>query len=116
MSSYIQQRNDRDRKMLMAGIYMGMQMYGDFYSVALHRPEVMVKPLGRMKITRIAASVSELSDYYWPAFTNHVEAERFQEELDRALREIVGDDLIPFAERYPWLKQCSYDKHKKGWV
>ena len=39
-----------------------------------------------------------------------------QEELDRCLREIWGEDLVPFYERYDELKKFKYDKAKKGWV
>ena len=39
-----------------------------------------------------------------------------QEARDRLLREIWGDDLIPFNERYDTVKTIKYNKPKKGWV
>ena len=36
-------------------------------------------------------------------------------EMDGVLREIFGDDLIPFQKRYPIVKQYGYLKSRKGW-
>jgi hypothetical protein len=71
---------------------------------------------GRKRIEKINEKTMELDDYFNPAFSSHVEAERYQEEMDRKLREIYEDDLVPFRERYPYLKDFKYDKPKKGWV
>lgn len=58
----------------------------------------------------------ELADYYHTAFTFDVEADYRQEELDAHLREIWGDDLKPFYDRYPKLKKLQYGKSRKGWT
>ena len=39
-----------------------------------------------------------------------------QEKLDANIREIFGNDALPFAERYHRFKTVSYKKPKKGWV
>ena len=117
MADYIKQRHERDRKMIAIGLNMGMQITSDFYAMSLHDPDVMKKDtFGRGRIDAVTENNMKLDDYFNPAFSNDVEAERYQEEMDRKLREVYGDDLVPFKERYPYLKQINYDKPKKGWV
>jgi hypothetical protein len=60
-------------------------------------------------------NVSMLDDHFCDAFSDSVEADYLQEEMDGVLREIFGDELIPFAERYPIVKQYGYLKARKGW-
>lgn len=116
-NDYVAQRQKRDREMLANGISLGMQLASDFFQIALRDPEVMGKDIfGRGRIEKIVAKTMELDDYFNLAFSDHVEAERYQEEMDRLLREIWEDDLIPFQERYDKLKKIKYDKPKKGWV
>jgi hypothetical protein len=43
------------------------------------------------------------------------EADYAQEQLDRALREVWGDELETFYERYPYLKKMNYVKAPKSW-
>lgn len=116
-NDYIKQRQERDRQMIANGISLGMQLTSDFFQIALRDPEVMGKDtFGRTRIEKIVAKTMELDDYFHLAFSDHVEAERYQEEMDRLLREIWKDDLLPFRERYDKLKTIKYDKPKKGWV
>lgn len=116
-SDYIKQRQKRDREMFAAGLSMGMQIAGDYFQMSLRDPNVMGRDIfGRGRIEKIMKNTMKLDDYFSPAFSNDVETERYQEEMDRLLREIWEDDLVPFDQRYPNLKKCSYDKPKKGWV
>ena len=116
-NDYVAQRQKRDREMLATGISMGMQLTSDFFQIALRDPEVMGKDIfGRGRIEKIVDKTMELDDYFNLAFSDHVEAEMYQEEMDRLLREIWKDDLLPFQERYDKLKKVKYDKPKKGWV
>jgi hypothetical protein len=39
-----------------------------------------------------------------------------QAQMDAQLREIWGDALQPFYDRYPELKRYDYKKAQKGWV
>ena len=113
----IKQLKERDRKTFSAGLYMGMQISADYFQIALRDPEVMGKDIfGRGRIEKIVKKTMDLDDYFNLAFSSDVEAERYQEELDRLLREIWGDDLIHFQERYDMLRKTKYDKPKKGWV
>lgn len=117
VNNYIKQRHERDREVFAAGLNMGMQIAADYFQIALRDPSVMGKDtFGRKRIEKINEKTMELDDYFNPAFSSHVEAERYQEEMDRKLREIYKDDLVPFNERYPYLKKYGYDKPRKGWV
>jgi hypothetical protein len=113
----IKQMKKRERQVFAAGLNMGMQIAADFFQMALRDPEAVGTDIfGRKRIERLNNKTMELDDYFNPAFSSDVEAERFQEEMDRKLREIYEDDLVPFRERYPYLNDFKYDKPKKGWV
>ena len=116
-NGYIKHRHERDREMFAAGLNMGMQIAADYFQIALRDPEAVNTDIfGRERIDKIVNKTMELDEYFSPAFSSDVEAERYQEEMDRKLREIWKDDLVPFNERYPNLKSIKYDKPKKGWV
>ncbi len=116
-NEYIAQRKQRDREIFAAGLSMGMQVAGDYFQMSIRDPKVIRKDIfGRGRIEKIMQNNMELDEYFSPAFSDDVEAERYQEEMDRKLKEIWGDDLVPFRERYPQLKTIKYDKPKKGWV
>lgn len=116
-NDYLKNRADRDRYMLVTGMQMGMQVASDYFQIALRDPEVVGKDtFGRGRIEKIVKKTVELDDYFNLAFSDHVEADRYQEEMDRLLREIWGDDLIPFSGRYDQVKTIKYDKPKKGWA
>lgn len=113
----IKKLKERDRKTFSAGLNMGMQIAADFFQMALRDHEAVGTDIfGRKRIERLNDKTMELDDYFNPAFSSDVEAERYQEEMDRKLHEIYGNDLVPFRERYPHLKDFKYDKPKKGWV
>lgn len=80
-------------------------------------PDAMGKDVfGRSRVERLFRKAKELADYFHLAFTTDVEADKRQEELDGLLREIWGEDLSTFYDRYPELKKIQYDRPKKGWV
>ena len=113
----LKRQEARDRQVFAAGLRMGMQIAGDYFQIAVRSPDVMKKDIcGRGRIEKIMNKTMELDDYFSTAFSDHVEAERYQEEMDRLLREIWEDDLIPFNERYDTVKTIKYNKPKKGWV
>lgn len=111
-------RQQKDRqKFFDAGEEIGLQKAWDYIQIALRDPEVMGRDtLGRKRIERIYKKMLELVDYYHTAFTDNVEADYCQEKLDAQLREIWGDDLQTFYERYPKLKKLGYDKPRKNWI
>ena len=116
-NAFFKKLNERDRQTFAAGLDMGMQIASDYFQIAIRDPEVMgTNIFGRKRIERLNKKTLELDEYFSPAFSDHVEAERYQEEMDRKLSEIYKDDLVPFRERYPKLKTIKYNKPKKGWV
>lgn len=98
------------------GEEMGLQKMWDFVTLALRDPEIMGKDVfGRQRLEKVYAKVKEYSDYYHTAFTSDSEADYIQEKMDAGLREVWGDDLHTFYERYPYLKKLGYDKPHKSW-
>jgi hypothetical protein len=116
-NEYLKQREAREQQIFARGLSTGMQISADFLQIGLREPEAVGKDIfGRQRIEKLLAFAMELDAYYSKAFSDDVEADRLQEEMDRKLREIYEDDLVPFRERYPYLKHYGYDKPRKGWV
>lgn len=116
-NEFLKKRDERDRKYFEAGMQTGIQTVTDYIQLALREPEAVGRDLfGRGRIEKLFAVCSKMDDHFHVAFSGGVEADYVQEELDAALREIYGDDLVPFGERYPWVKKFGYLKPQKGWV
>lgn len=111
-----ERQKERDRKFFDAGMMFGCQLANDFHQMTLHDRSVMgSRTLGKDALLKVAQNVSLLDDHFCNAFSDSVDADYLQEEMDGVLREIFGDELIPFAERYPIVKQYGYLKARKGW-
>lgn len=116
-NDFLKKRDERDRRFFEAGMQTGIQMVTDFVQIALRDPQTVGKDtFGRGRIERLFQTCGALDDHFHVAFSGAVDADYVQEEMDASLREIYGDDLVPFALRYPWLKQLGYTKPQKGWV
>ena len=116
-NKYIKDRKEIYKNGFAAGMRVGMQVASDYLTISLRDPKIVGgTPFGRERIERLMLNSMELDDHFWVAFSDEVEADYRQEEMDAKLREVYGDDLIPFAERYPNVKQYGYKKPRKGWV
>ena len=117
-SAYFKARDERDRKFFMAGMAMGVQLDQDFTQMSLRDPSVVGGKdiFGHIRIMKLRRNIAKLDDYFSICFTKHVEADKRRDEMDQSLKEIYGDDLDPFEERYPYATMFSYDKPMKGWV
>lgn len=116
MSAHSKQMTDMQLKCINIGENMGMQEMWDCIQLALRDPNVMGKDtIGRGRMTKIFDRMSELIEEYHVAFTKDPEADYYQEKLDAQLREIWGDELKTFYERYPYVKKMGYDKPRKEW-
>lgn len=116
-NSFLKARDERDRKFFNAGMEHGVQLVHDFIQISLRDPETMNKDVfGRGRIEKLFGKVRECDDHFSLAFSKHKEADKRQEEMDALLREIWGEDTVPFAERYPYAKIYGYLKPQKGWV
>lgn len=112
---------ERQRKMqqtyLDIGEEMGVQKAWDYIQILLRNPKVVGKKniFGKRRMKIAYEELSKIADYYKKAFSDDKEADYKQEELDGVLREIWEDDLVPFKERYPYIRQTDYSKAKKSW-
>ena len=115
-NTYLERRQAVNQAMLDTGEQMGIQKMWDYIQIALRDPETMGKDvMGRKRLEKLCKKTMELANYFHTAFTDDVEADHRQEELDGALREIWDKDLFPFYERYPQLKKVDYTRPKKNW-
>lgn len=98
------------------GEEVGIQKMWDFLQLALRHPKVVKSDFwGHDRIVRLFAVLTEIADKYKIAFTDDKMADVKQEEMDALLREVWGDELQTFYERYPYLKQFDYSKPPKSW-
>ena len=117
MNGYFKKRNAINQSFLDAGEELGVQKMWDYMQLALRDPDVMGKDtFGPQRLEKVFKAMQALASEYHVAFTDDVEADYYQEKMDRQLKDIWKDRFQPFYERYPQLKQFSYKKAKKGWV
>ena len=115
-NTYLERQRQRDQAFLDAGERMGIQKMWDYMQIALRDPEIMGKDVfGRKRLEKLFNKSKELADYFHTAFTDDKEADLVQRDMDAALREIWGEDLSEFYDRYPEIKQLGYSKSRKNW-
>ena len=116
-NNYITRQRIAQQTYLDIGEEIGMQKMWDFVQIALIDPDVMsTHVLTKERMQKVFAKLGELADHYKTAFTDDKEADYRQEELDGQLREVWGDELHTFYERYPYIKQLDYSKPRKNWT
>ena len=116
-NDYLAKQRSMQQQFLDVGESFGIQKMWDYMQITLRDPAVMGKDVfGKERLTRIYANMKKLVDEYHVAFTNDKEADYYQEKLDAQLREIWGDELVTFYDRYPQLRKIKYDKKQKGWA
>lgn len=105
--NYAQKQQALKRELVNVGIRFGEQRTLDLMEVALHR-----KGWGYDRINGLLDLMRELDSDYAVAWEMRMESDVFQEKLDNELRSIVGDrqEFIPFADRYPEVRQLGYNK------
>lgn len=96
-----------------AGEEMGIQKVWDAVQLAIR--DIDKKRWGRKKLAKLYKQTKFYIDYYHEAFTMSPEADVKQDEQDKCLKEIWGDDLVPFKDRYPYCKEFSYKKSRREW-
>lgn len=115
-NAYLEKQRKERQAILDIGEEMGMQKMWDYVQLALIDPDVMsTHVLTRERLEKVFAKLGEIADRYKVAFTADVEADHRQEELDARLREIWGDDLQTFYERYDYIRKFDYSKARKEW-
>lgn len=104
--------------MLDVGMDTGFQKCWDLFQIVLHDPKVMGKDtFGKERIKKLYWAMKELEKELGKAWLPSLEkdADVMQRDLDALLKEIWGDELCPFHERYPYIKQPDYSKGNKNW-
>lgn len=115
-NGYLEKQRAMQQGFLDVGEQFGLQKMWDYVQIVLHNPAIMGKDtFGAERLDKIFQELKNVADEYHIAFTNDKEADYYQENLDRQLRDIWGDKTMPFYERYPDLKKVRYDKAMKGW-
>lgn len=117
-NDYLARQRAREQKILDIGEDFGFQKCWDYLQLALRDPEVVGKghEWGHDKILRLYKGIDRQAKLWGDAFSMSPEADYLQEKLDDNLREIWGDELHTFRERYEYIKQEDYTKAKKEWV
>ena len=113
---YLEKQQAVYQGMLDVGMDVGFQKCWDLVQLALRDPEVVGKDtFGKERMKRLYKGLKKKEHDFGGALTGGVDADYLQEKLDANLREIWGDGLYPFEERYPYIKQTNYKKGKKEW-
>lgn len=113
--SYLAKRAARDQTLLDIGAGFGAQKVIDYLTLVLRDPAYVGHDIfGRERIDLVIAGIHNYDKEFAEAYTTKVEADVLQDKLDRLLREVYGDELAPFAERQPHVRQLTY-KPRKEW-
>lgn len=92
-----------------------IQYMTDTLIIVLNDPDVMGKDVfGKKRITKVIKAWEEAYDRYHGALEKGDEQDVWQVKMDRILRSIMGEDLVPFKERYEWVVLPSgYEKRRR---
>lgn len=114
-NAFLEKQRQREDDIFSAGLRCGIQYNNDIYHIVLNDPDVMGKDtFGAARLEKIHKAAEEASDYYSVALdARKPEADVYRERMDRKLRKIWKDRLIPFEERLHELTKCSYGRRGK---
>lgn len=116
-NGYLAKKQAKDQALIEAGVQCGKQQMVDYLTLTLRNSDYVGKDIfGRERIEKVIAGLYHYENKYKNAYTKHKEADVAQDHLDDELREVWGDELVPFAERQPDIIQLNYNKARKGWV
>ena len=116
-NGYLEKKRQREQDLLDIGVQCGKQQMVDYITCVLRNPKYVGKDIfGRGRIDLVLLGLHEYNQKYAGACTTDKEADVKQEHLDKELRQVYGDELVPFAERQPHVIRMNYNKAKKGWV
>lgn len=116
--NFAQKQKEAYQFFLDTGMDTGFQKCWDLLQIVLHDPDVMGKDtFGVDRIKKIYWAMKDLEKVLGTAWlpTQKNDADVRQRDLDALLKEIWGDELCPFSERYPYVKNPDYTKANKRW-
>lgn len=111
-NAFLERQRQTEDAIFSAGIRCGIQYNNDLYHIALNDPDIMGKDVfGAKRLEKLHRAVEAMSEYYEPALSvKNPEADVFRDRIDRRLRKIWKDRLLPFEERLDELKKVSYGR------
>lgn len=114
-SGYLKRQADVQDKLLRIGTEVGQQQVFDALALALRDPEIMSAKgvLGPAKVKTVCQRVQEIVQEFADAWSPGPEQDYQQDRLDRALKDIFGEELQPFKQRYPFMKEQKYRRIKR---
>ena len=116
-NAYLDKKAARDQALIDAGVQCGKQQIVDYLTLVLRDRNYVGKDIfGRERIDKVLAGLVYYDGKFEKAYTKDKEADVAQDHLDDALREVYGDELVPFEIRQPNVVQLGYKKARKGWV
>lgn len=82
-----------------------IQYMTDTLVLTLNDPAVMGKDVfGKERLQKIIEAWGKKYDEFHAVFEDNDETDYYQLMLDKCLRQIFGDQMDSFGERYPWIK------------
>lgn len=105
-NEYIRKRDARVNAYREAEVDTTVQFMTDILMLTLNDSEVMKKDVfGKIRLKRVVNDLGKKWDMFHGALEAGDERDYYQEKLDQALKRIVGDELVPFNERYDWISE-----------
>lgn len=113
-SGFMKRQQEMSREYVLAGVNIGMQQAADAFAIALHDSSLMGKnAFGAARIKAVTDRANQIIDEFFDAWRPGPEQDYQQDRLDRALKDIFGEELQPFKQRYPFVKEQKYRRAKK---
>lgn len=117
-NDFLKRQQAMNQGFLDVGMDTGFQKCWDLIQICLRDPEAVGKDIfGKERIKKLYTALMKYEHDLGSAWlpSKESDADVKQRDLDAGLREIWGDELCPFHERYPYIKQPGYDKGRKEW-
>ena len=114
-NAFLERQRQMEDAMFQAGMRCGIQYNNDIDHIVLNDPDIMGKDvMGAKRLEKIHKAAEAMSEYYEPALdARKPEADVFRDRMDKKLRKIWGDRMVPFEERLDELKKCRYGRENK---
>ena len=106
--SYMQKLEQLAQANLDIGFRSGFQAATDLWMLALAQ-----EGFGPGRMQRTAHGVAQLYRELGHAWRNEPESDYAQEQIDRVLEPLCGEEFVPFRERNEWVRKLKYGKGAK---